>query len=660
MSPYIKIFLVCLLFLVSNSSVAQSAEDSLLNVLKIAKHDTDKANTLVALSEIYSDTDPNIVISYLKQAYEISLKTDNYRIQSNITNQIGYNYYFLSDFNHSIEYFLKTLVICEKQGNKAGISGSHNNIGSIYLELEDTVNALHHNLLALKIRQEISTNDNDSKNLIAMSYGNVGKTYFTSGNYTKAMEYYNLCLKISKEVGNKKRESLMLNNIGSIFAEQQKYDDALQYYENALGLYKEIESQENIALCLNNIAEIYFRKKEFQKSIDNYNASLNISEKNSELSDMKTSYDGLHNCYLELKNFELAHNYLAKYAAIKDSIYTGESSAQMNELLAKFDSDKKEQEITLLQKDKEMSVWLRNSLIVGSVLLIFLAISLYSRNKVKHKANLELSLKNKNIEEQKQIVEHQKLSLEVHQKEIVDSINYAKRIQYALLGNTDLINKHLPQHFVMFKPKDIVSGDFYWAAEHNGRFYIAVCDCTGHGVPGAFMSLLNIGFLSEAIKEKNIVQPNEIFNYVRERLIESVSKEEHQDGMDGILMCFDDSSHVNYAASNNGPVLVRDSQVQLLPKDKMPVGKGEKMTGFTSYSVDLKKGDSLYLYTDGFADQFGGPKGKKYKYKPLNELLISQSNLSNNLQKEKLVSAFDSWKGDLEQVDDVLIIGVKI
>ena len=653
---------MCVLFIGFISNLfSQTEEDSLLIVFKQAKHDTDRAKVLYNISKLYNDTDPNKGNEYLKQAYEISLKTANYRIQSDISNQIGYNYYFLSDFNHSVEFFLKTLKICELQGNKSGIAGCHNNIGSIYLELEDTVNALHHHLLALSIRKEINKNDEESKNAIAMSYGNVGKTYFLASNYTKAMEYYNLCLAISKEVGNKKREALMLNNIGSILAEQQQYDAALPYFLNALNLYKEIDSPENIALCLNNIAEIYFRKKDYTNSIENYKAALVISENNSSLSDMKTSYDGLRNCYVAVGDYKLAHDYLSKSVLIKDSIFNEENSSQINELLAKFDSDKKEQEIKILQKDKEMSSWLRNSLIVGSLLLVFLAISLYSRNKVKQKANSELSLKNRNIEEQKQIVEYQKLALEVHQKEIVDSINYAKRIQYALLANEDLLSKNLDSHFVLFKPKDIVSGDFYWAAEHNNSFYIAVCDSTGHGVPGAFMSLLSIGFLSEAIKEKSIAEPNQVFDYVRKRLIESITNEDQRDGFDGILLRFEKTSHtITYVAANNHPIIVSNNEIRHLAYDKMPVGKGVKSDKFTLHTIQSSKEDTIYLYTDGYADQFGGEKGKKFKYKPLNDMLLLNNKRALNEQKEILDTTFNNWQGSLEQVDDVLIVGIKV
>ncbi len=646
------------LFSQEEEAIANS-RDSLLNVLNTVKHDTDKAKTYFLLSKLYNESDPRKGLEYLKPGYEFAKRTANYRVQSDLTNQIGYNYYYLSDFNHSLEFFLKTLAICKKQNNKRGIAGCHNNIGSIYLELDDTTNALKHHLLALKMRKE--NIDENSINDIAMSYGNVGKTYFAMRAYTKAMEYYRLSLLSSKESGNKNREALMLNNIGSVFAEQKKYDEAYAYYNSAYRIYQELESPENMALCQNNIAEIHFRKGEYDKAIENYKASLENSEKLSALTDMKTSYDGLHNCYLKLNDYKTAHDYLVKYIDVKDSIFSEENSSQMNELLAKFDSDKKEQEIRLLQKDKEISSWLRNSLIVGSVLLVFLAFSLYSRNRVKHKANVELSVKNKNIEEQKQIVEYQKAALEVHQKEIVDSINYARRIQYALLANTEILQRNLPEHFVLFNPKDIVSGDFYWAAEHEHYFYLAVCDSTGHGVPGAFMSLLNIGFLSEAIKEKNIKQPHEIFNYVRQRLIDSISKEEQQDGMDGILICVDKTTNdITYASANNAPLLTREEQIIEMPKDKMPVGKGERVESFKLHTMNLQKGDALYLYTDGYADQFGGPTGKKFKYKQLNNLLAATSGLPISQQASVVSRQFVDWKGNLEQVDDVCIIGIRI
>lgn len=662
---YIKSVFVTLLLLSAQLNAQEPVDaakrDSLIKELKRANVDTVKARVLYSLAGIYEDADPQIAIDFLKQADDIALGTGNLRLQSDITNRIGYNCYYLSDYNNSVKYFLRTLDICEKQNNKQGIAACHNNIGSIYNELDDTTKALKHHLLALKLRKEFSKGDENSRNEIAQSYGNVGKTYFAMGRYHEAMEYYRQSLELSAEIGNKGRQALMTNNIGSIYAEQKKYDEALPYFNDAYKIYRELEAEDNYALCLNNIAEIYYRKKQYDLSAESYRTALVCAQKAMSLPDMKTSYNGLHNCYLQMGDYKQAHDYLSKYIEIKDSIFNEQNSTQINELLAKFDSDRKEQEIKLLQKDKEISSWWRNSLIVGAVLLLFLAFSLYSRYRVKHKANEELSVKNKNIEEQKEIVEHQKLVLEEHQKEILDSITYAKRIQYALLANNELLNENLKNHFVLFNPKDIVSGDFYWAAEHGDYFFLAVCDSTGHGVPGAFMSLLNIGFLSEAIKEKNIEEPGKIFDYVRARLVGSISNGEQKDGMDGILVRFSKKDHsICYASAYNAPVLIRNKQVIELPKDKMPVGRGERQMSFNTYKMDVEKDDMLYLYTDGYADQFGGESGKKFKYRQLNQLLMELSQQPVRQQSEKLLETFLAWKNKLDQVDDVLIVGIKI
>ncbi len=264
------------------------------------------------------------------------------------------------------------------------------------------------------------------------------------------------------------------------------------------------------------------------------------------------------------------------------------------------------------------------------------------------------------VVEEKTKVEGKNKIIEEKQKEIFDSLQYARQIQKLLLANHKLVNETLPDSFVVFKPKDIVSGDFYWAAKKEDRLYLAVCDSTGHGVPGAFMSLLNINFLNEAITEKNIVEPNEVFNYVRKRLVDNISQDGRQDGMDGILICVKEGSKkITYAAANNAPVIVINNELSVLGTDKMPVGKGEKNEPFKLYRFEMKKGDELYLYTDGFADQFGGPKGKKYKYKPLNDLILKNHHLPVTKQEELLFSEFENWKGDLEQVDDVCILGIR-
>ena len=359
---------------------------------------------------------------------------------------------------------------------------------------------------------------------------------------------------------------------------------------------------------------------------------------------------------------------------------------------------------------KVLPPWYRTWWMYMSYIFLGLSmISLFFRWRTtslrKEKEILEKTVKQRTAEvvEQKELVEKKNESIEEKQKEIVDSINYAKRIQYTLLANDKVLEQNLKEHFVLFQPKDIVSGDFYWATKISppqpsqregeappdlpeaggnhctsqtddlagnsssplgrlggaSRFYLAICDSTGHGVPGAFMSLLNISFLNEAITEKNIKQPHEILNHVRQRLIESISQDGAQDGMDGILLCFE-SDKITYAAANNAPVIVRNNSIIDLSADKMPIGKGESDQSFTLHTIDTQKGDVLYFYTDGYADQFGGPKGKKFKYKQLENLLIAINQKTMEEQNQLLTATINNWKGDLEQVDDILIIGMRV
>jgi ligand-binding sensor domain-containing protein/serine phosphatase RsbU (regulator of sigma subunit) len=307
-----------------------------------------------------------------------------------------------------------------------------------------------------------------------------------------------------------------------------------------------------------------------------------------------------------------------------------------------------------------------------SFIIMFFRLRTASLRKDKEQLEQKVNERTAEVVEQKELVEEK-------QKEILDSINYAKRIQYALLAHDKVLQRNLNNYFVLFQPKDIVSGDFYWATKARRKekgietdavsgpsplFYMAVCDSTGHGVPGAFMSLVNISFLNEAINEKNILQPNEILNHVRKRLIENISQDGAQDGMDGTLLCFEQlpegAVKCTYSAANNAPILVRNNSIIELAADKMPVGKGERNISFTLHTIDCQKGDVIYCYTDGYADQFGGPKGKKFKYRQLDELLLSIHKKTMDEQKQQLTTTIKQWKGDLDQVDDILVMGIRI
>lgn len=269
-----------------------------------------------------------------------------------------------------------------------------------------------------------------------------------------------------------------------------------------------------------------------------------------------------------------------------------------------------------------------------------------------------------NIIFQKAILK-QKEIIEEKQKEILDSINYAKRIQFSLLASENLLKNNLPEHFVLFKPKDVVSGDFYWATPTPDGFVYITADCTGHGVPGAFMSLLNISKLSQVINENKITRPDLILNNIRTEIIKALNSDgskESKDGMDAVICKLDiKNMKLEYSAANNSFYIIRKHEIIVCKADKMPVGMGhDDSISFTYNQIALQKGDVIYTFTDGYADQFGGPKGKKFKYKTLEETLIAIHQLPLNEQQQRLHQTFDDWKGDLDQIDDVLIIGIKI
>ena len=251
-------------------------------------------------------------------------------------------------------------------------------------------------------------------------------------------------------------------------------------------------------------------------------------------------------------------------------------------------------------------------------------------------------------------------------KDIKDSINYAKRIQQAILPLEAEIRKDLPEHFILFKPRDVVSGDFYWFNKKNDQIYIAACDCTGHGVPGAFMSIIGNSLLNEIAHETSVSEPALILNALRDKIILALkqrsSDQETKDGMDMVLCCIDrKNKKLSFAGANNPLYLIRQGQLKEFKGNKQPIGiYADQMKPFTNQEVDLQAGDLIYLFSDGYPDQFGGPNGKKFLYTRFKELLVSISGRAMDKQYADLERAFWEWKKDQEQVDDVLVIGIRI
>lgn len=309
--------------------------------------------------------------------------------------------------------------------------------------------------------------------------------------------------------------------------------------------------------------------------------------------------------------------------------------------------------------------WLIVILILGSGIILFVQYRLKALQKENLVLEQKVTDRTSEIVKQKKVIEEKNHVVEEKQKEILDSIHYAKRIQQALLKEEEHVSKDLPEHFILYLPKDIVAGDFYWAARKQDTWYVAAADCTGHGVPGAMMSMLGMAFLNEINSGNTLLKPAEILNELRHRIITELGQTgksgESQDGMD-ISLCSINLKTLSceWAGANNPLWIIREGKIIEYKADKQPIGYFPEQKPFTNNTPDLRKGDTIYMYTDGFADQFGGPKGKKYLYKQLERLILSANSDPLAKQKEALNDSFQTWKGNLEQVDDVCVIGIKI
>ncbi|MBN8694653.1 MAG: tetratricopeptide repeat protein [Bacteroidetes bacterium] len=695
------LILLLFYFLFGSSALfAQSRTvDSLKKALNVSKNDTAKVNLLNALSyEVYVSTEKSTdeIKSYIDSAIALSEKLNylkgNLRARFNagnifsntgkndiakkylndalplceklksdddffrILNTLGKCYNEEGNYTQGAEYYYKALNYAEKTNNKKFLATSYNSLGNIFSTQKEYAKAIHYFSKALKFNTDV-----DDKLKMSFNYLNLGNTYTSLNRHDSALFFYNKALGIQTKQKNIVGQAYSYNNIGFIYFKKNEPSAALDYYKRAYAIAKSSEDADLYSSVLLRMGSAYLKMNNIEEALKYYTEAEDYTRKAKWTSELSEALAGLSKIYRLKADYKKALDYYTEHKVIKDSMNNAEVGKKLSSLEYNYqiEQDKKitelENEQVRLKHEEEVRtqriiIW---SISIFLLVVFVLSIFIYKAYKQKEAANKIISSQKSEMEKQKNIVEEK-------QKEILDSINYAKRIQYALLAHSDFLQTALPQHFILFKPKDIVSGDFYWAIEHNHSIYVAVCDCTGHGVPGAFMSVLNIGFLNEAIKEKNITKPNEIFNYVRKKLIENLSQDEQKDGMDGVLLCIDkQNKKITYAAANNAPVFISHNSLKELDKDKMPVGKGIVEKPFTLYSLNYNEGDTLYIYTDGYADQFGGPKGKKFKYRQLNDMLLNLHTQSVSEQKNELEKTIASWKGELEQVDDLCIMGIK-
>ncbi|OFY84496.1 MAG: hypothetical protein A3F72_13895 [Bacteroidetes bacterium RIFCSPLOWO2_12_FULL_35_15] len=646
--------------------------DSLQKVLPSITIDSSRIQVLNQLSEQIVDIDPAKSINYASEALKIAEKTKLKKLEAKALNNIGNGHYNLAEYKVALFYYIKALNIQESLGNKKGILSSSGSIGNVFLDLHEPDKAYTYFKQSLAISKELNSKRGIASSLIA-----IGTVFSDKKDYKKSLEYCFQAVKLFEEMDNKEAVATCYNNIADSYLNLKDYSKALFYINKAYDKYSEIGNIYGMALALNNLGDFYRSTGNAEKAIEYYNRGLEQAKKIGANDRILAAYKGISASYKKMGNFKKALDNFELYQKMNDSIYNTENSKQIAEMQARFETEKKAKEIDLLTKDKKIKEdeltqqriisW---SIGIGGFLVLLLAILAIRGYIQKRKVYNELGIKNKKIETAYNIIEDQ-------HKDIKDSIRYAQRLQEAILPTAAFNSTFKDNAFVFYKPKDIVSGDFYWIEEvkinNSTQILFAAVDCTGHGVPGAFMSIVGHNLLNQAVNEHHKIKPSDILNELNIGLSETLRQTQEdsavKDGMD-IALCSlkknnSNSFTLQFAGANNPVWIVRSKQIPELIEikgDKFPIGifVGEELHLFNNHEVELFPGDTVYIFTDGFADQFGGAKGKKFKYKPLQELIISIQEKSMKQQQQILSRTLNDWKGDLEQVDDILVIGIKI
>lgn len=633
----------------SSFSQKDNFADSLINLIDKSSVDTAKNYYYYELARYYQETDPTKAEEYGKKSLDLAKKINFRRGEAMAHQSLGEFNNARGYYEMALESFLVSSRIYDQLKDFKKASIVSNSIGNTYLGLEKFEKALE--FYKLSSEQAEKANSKLAKATAAVGLSSV---YNKMQKFDESIHELHYSRAVFENANKDNFSAYVYANMAETYNLSGNLDSASFYARKALPLMERFNNRYGISLVNQILGNIDFSKDKLNSALNYYFRSLQIAEEDKAVDNQKEVCLQIFKLFEKKGNAEQALAYYKKYNNLKDSLYNGDSRNKLFELQTKYDTESKEKENKLLMQDKEIA---KKSLqtqrimfyFIGGILLLVFVFSYISFKNLKKQKRMNIIL-----QQQKELVEQSR-------KEILDSIMYAKRIQTTILAHKEFISENISRNFIFFKPKDIVSGDFYWATQKGNLFYLAVCDSTGHGVPGAFMSLLSISFLNEAIGEKNILKPNEVFNYVRQKLIDNISKEGQKDGFDGILLCLNkDTKEITYSAANNRPVLVREDQLIELGGDRMPVGYGERKEDFSLHTIDLKKSDTLYLFTDGYADQFGGPKGKKLMYKKLHEFLLNISKQSFEQQTAALGENFESWKGNLEQVDDVCVIGLKV
>jgi serine phosphatase RsbU (regulator of sigma subunit) len=605
-------------------------------------------------------------VVYNKKAIYLSGREKDTLQQAKLYCNLGKTYFENDKVVSSIESYKKSLYLSKKIKNQQLISTGYRGLGVCYDKTGNADYALKYHMMAKNIDEKAN-----SPLDMAMDYGNIAAAYMDLNKFDEADIYYQKTIRIYEELGMFGEElGIVYNNQASAQTEKNDHKKALALFLKAKEQFKLSKDEGSVPFINKNIASAYLELGQInqaKKYIDS--ALMEFSMKSNPRVTINAKLI-LAEILMKQNNHRQASELLLSIYNSKDSLEATYQKREIEELEIKFQT--KEKDILLKQsaaekKKQDSELSLQKTLNERRLILVFslFGIGILLLFLFLNRSNNKTKIANAKIAQQKEEVLLQKKLIEEKNEEITSSIRYAQNIQDAILPSQETIDNFFPNNFVFYKPKDIVAGDFYWFEQKDDLLFFAVADCTGHGVPGAMVSVVCHNALNQAVREFDLKDPASILNKTRKLVVSTFGKSENniKDGMDISLVLIDQrSKELSFSGANNSLWIARkgESEMIKLKADRQAIGFTHEPKPFKTHSSKLKPNDRIYAFTDGFADQFGGENAKKYKSGKMEQFVLSIQDLTLEKQQSALMDEFNLWKGDLEQTDDVCVICIEI
>ncbi|WP_448530227.1 tetratricopeptide repeat protein [Raineya sp.] len=649
--------------------------DSLQKELeKHPKPDSIRLQILIELGWQYRNANINKAFEYNRDAVYLANELKNEAILAKIFNHRGILYRNISDFPEAEKKFYEALQIAEKYQNLQEIAYANNNLGDLLRLTGNTTESIKFMQKAQELFKKLKDKRGE-----AYTYIRLSEAFQKLGDLEKAEEMAQKCLILRQELGNQQDLGAALNRIGDILVIRENYNTALEYYQKALDIaIKQNDATAKVS-ALQDIGKVFTRTQRYKEAEQKLMEALEIAKNFQSKEQESNIYELLSELYEKQNNLEKAYFYYKKRQILRDTIFSNQRMLQIDQMRVRYDLQQKESENQILKEKLQKEQIIRILGFIFSFVVLLGGVWIFLNNRKINKINYQLAEKNDEIKNalkelekaNRQIVAKNKeieirnQEIELKNQDFIQSIGYALVIQEAMLPSKAMLDRLLEEYFVIWEPKDIVSGDFYWVAEKEDLLIIAVGDCTGHGVPGALMSSLGINALNVVIHERGIVQPAEILEQMHQETLIRLHKEVNQliDGMElGVLVIHRGKNVVYYAGAGIPLYYVQEYHLNVLEANKSSVGSNfRNPEPFNEHKIYLECPTYFYMASDGFKDQFGGKQNKKFGSKQFKSLLKEFSFLPVEQQKNLLSKNLYLWKKEANeaQTDDITLIGFR-